>query len=152
MHTPGAAMSTLGQPKVGVMAVAALDLNPELELDVWNDPVTGENVEGFLAGVDVYVDGLDFFAFDARAQTFAACHRLGVPAVTAAPLGMGAALLTFMPGGMSFDDYFGWEGCNEEEKALRFMIGLAPRFVHDYLADPSRVNLRARKGPSTVMA
>jgi hypothetical protein len=65
---------------------------------------------------------------------------------------MGTALLNFMPGQMSFDDYFGWEGCDEEEKALRFMIGLAPRFLHDYVADPTRVDLRARRGPSTIMA
>lgn len=148
----GAAVSTVGQPKSEVMARLANDINPDAEIDVWTRPVDGGNVEQFLAGVDVYVDGLDFFAFDARQRTFAACRRLGIPAVTAAPLGMGTALLTFLPDGMSFDDYFGWDGCTEEEKALRFMIGLAPRLLHDYMADPSRVNLKARKGPSTIMA
>lgn len=148
----GAGVSTVGQPKAEVMARLAHDINPEAEIDVWTRPVDGANVEAFLAGVDVYVDGLDFFAFDARQRTFAACRRLGIPAVTAAPLGMGTALLTFVPDGMSFDDYFGWDGCNDEEKALRFMIGLAPRLLHDYMADPSRVDLKARKGPSTIMA
>lgn len=148
----GASVSALGRQKADVMAELARDINPALEIDVWNRPVDGTNVNAFLAGVDVYVDGLDFFAFDARARTFDACQRLGVPAVTAAPLGMGTALLNFMPGKMGFEDYFGWQGCNEEEKALRFMIGLAPRFLHDYVADPSRVDLRARRGPSTIMA
>jgi molybdopterin/thiamine biosynthesis adenylyltransferase len=148
----GASMSVLGRPKATVMGELARDINPELELDIWNRAVDGGNVVEFLRGVDIYVDGLDFFAFDARQRTFAACHQQGVPAVTAAPLGMGSALLNFMPGGMSFDDYFGWDGCTEEEKALRFMIGLAPRLLQDYLADPSRVDLKARKGPSTIMA
>jgi molybdopterin/thiamine biosynthesis adenylyltransferase len=148
----GASVSALGRPKAVVLAELARDINPDLEIDVWNRAVEPANVAEFLDGVDIYVDGLDFFAFDARQRTFAACHERGIAAVTAAPLGMGTAVLNFLPGAMSFDDYFGWEGCNDEEKALRFMIGLAPRLLQDYLADPSRVNLKARKGPSTIMA
>ena len=72
--------------------------------------------------------------------------------MTAAPLGMGAALLNFLPGGMSFEDYFCWQSQPDEERAIRFMIGLAPRLLHLFLADPSRVNLERREGPSTVMA
>lgn len=86
-------------------------------------------------------------------MTFASCHALGIPAVTAAPLGMGAAVLSFLPGGMSFEDYFGFAGQPEEELALRFMIGLSPRMLQrPYLVDPSTVDLAARRGPSTIMA
>lgn len=54
---------------------------------------------------------------------------------------------------MSFDDYFGLKDCPEEEMALRFLIGLSPAMLQrGYLVDPSRVNLAAKKGPSTVMA
>jgi len=41
----------------------ALDINPELKLTVFDQGVTSENVAAFLAGTDLYVDGLDFFAF-----------------------------------------------------------------------------------------
>lgn len=148
----GAAMSTLGQLKAEVMATMARDIQPEVQIDVWTRPVDAGNVSAFLDGVDLYVDGLDFFAFDARAAVFTACHRRGVPAVTVAPLGMGAALLNFLPGRMCFEDYFGWQGCDDNEKALRFMIGLAPRLLQDYLADPRFVDLAQRRGPSTAMA
>ena len=148
----GASMATLGLPKSAVLAGMARNINPELDLDEWRVAVDASNIEGFLAGVDVYVDGLDFFAFDARAAVFAACRRLGIPAVTAAPLGMGTALLNFTPGSMSFEDYFGWGASSDDERALRFMIGLAPRLLQDYLVDESRVDLAARRGPSTAMA
>jgi hypothetical protein len=106
----------------------------------------------FLIGVDAYVDGLDFFAFKARKTVFAACYDHSIPAVTAAPLGMGTALLSFMPGGMSFEEYFQWEGCSEAEQALRFLLGLAPSGLHgSYLVDPSSIDLAGKKGPSTVM-
>ena len=149
----GATVSTLAQPKLDVLATQALDINPELELSRYPQGVSAANIDDFLRGADVYVDGLDFFAFSARRATFAACHRLGIPAVTAAPLGMGSALLTFMPGGMSFEDYFQLEGCDETEQALRFLVGLAPAGLHrPYLVEPWRIDLAARRGPSTMIA
>lgn len=149
----GALMSTLGRPKVDVLLEMVTDINPELELRSFPRGVSDGNLDDFLAGVDVYVDGLDFFAFAARRATFAACQRLGIPAVTAAPLGFGTAVLVFLPGQMSFEDYFGLEGCDEEEMALRFLLGLSPAMVHAvYVADPSAVDLASRRGPSSIVA
>ena len=149
----GATVSTLGQNKLDVMIQQARDINPELEITGFADGVTQSNLGDFLDGVDLYIDGLDFFAFEARQQVFAACAAKGIPAVTAAPLGMGAAVLNFLPGGMSFDDYFCLEDGTEAEKPLRFLMGLAPaRLQMGYLVDPSTVDLANRKGPSTIMA
>lgn len=149
----GATMAHLGLPKARVMADMAQDINPELQITLFEEGVSARNLDAFLDGVDLYVDGLDFFVFQARRETFAACRRQGIPAVTAAPLGMGTALLNFLPDGMSFDDYFGLEGCPEEELGLRFLIGLSPAMLQRaYLVDPSRVDLNAKRGPSTVMA
>jgi molybdopterin/thiamine biosynthesis adenylyltransferase len=148
----GATMSTLGQPKVEVLAEMARDINPQLHLTRFPSGVSDHNMAAFLEGVDLYVDGLDFFAFGARQATFAACARLRIPAVTAAPLGMGTAVLTFMPGKMTFEEYFGWGSLPDEEKALRFLVGLAPAGLHGrYLVDPSSINLKERRGPSTIM-
>lgn len=149
----GANVSSLGQPKAQVLAAMARDINPELELRVFENGVDARNLDAFLDGVDLYVDGLDFFAFEARRLTFDACARKRVPACTAAPLGMGAAVLNFMPGdGMSFEDYFGWGSLPDEEKALRFLVGLAPAALHGrYLVDPSTVSLAERRGPSTII-
>lgn len=148
----GAMMSSLDEPKADVLMRMAKDINPELDIRAFTDGVNRDNLTDFLAGVDVYVDGLDFFAFSARQSTFAACAALGVPAVTAAPLGMGTAVLSFLPGRMSFEDYFRWGDLPDDEKALRFLLGLAPAGLHGgYLVEPSAVNLAERRGPSTVM-
>jgi len=149
----GAFVSSLGRPKAEVLAAMVADINPECELRVFGEGVSAGNLEDFLGGADLYVDALDFFAFDIRRAVFAACHRMGIPAVTAAPLGLGAAVLVFQPDGMSFEEYFQLEGCDEEEMAVRFLIGLSPAMLQfGYLADPSRVNLGERRGPSTVAA
>jgi molybdopterin/thiamine biosynthesis adenylyltransferase len=149
----GATVSHLGQPKLDVMAKAARDINPELELRLFAEGVTPSNLDSFLDGADLFVDGLDFFALDIRRQVFDACQARGIAVVTAAPLGMSAALLLFLPGGPSFEDYFRLEGASVAEKALRFLVGLAPGLLQrPYLADAAAVDLENRRGPSTVMA
>lgn len=149
----GATVSTLGLEKATVLAAMAKDINPELDIQVFSQGVDASDPSNFLRGADLYIDGLDFFAFAARQATFAACAAAGIPAVTAAPLGMGSALLTFMPGKMSFDEYFLWGDLPDDEKALRFMVGLAPAGLHrPYLVEPTAVNLAERRGPSTFMA
>ena len=123
-----------------------------MDIQIFPDGVNQANLTDFFKNVDLYVDGLDFFAFSARQATFAACASLGVPAITAAPLGMGTALLNFMPGDMTFEEYFQWGDLPEEEKALRFLLGLAPSGLHrPYLVDPSAINLSERRGPSIIM-
>jgi molybdopterin/thiamine biosynthesis adenylyltransferase len=149
----GAVMASLGRPKVDVLDEMAREINPEINIRKFPEGVSTANLDDFLEGVDLYVDGLDFFAFDARRATFAACARMRIPAITAAPLGMGTAVLTFLPGGMSFEDYFCLEGCDEEEMAIRFLLGLSPGMLQrSYLVDPSRVNLAEHRGPSTIAA
>jgi molybdopterin/thiamine biosynthesis adenylyltransferase len=149
----GALVSTLGRPKSEVLVEMARDINPELDIRVFPKGVSTDNLDDFLRDADIYVDGLDFFAFAARRNTFAVCHAKGIPAVTAAPLGMGTAVLNFLPGQMSFEEYFRLEGHDEAEQSVRFMMGLSPAMLQrPYLVDPSAVDFLARKGPSTINA
>ncbi len=149
----GAFMSTVGANKLDVMERMARDVNPEAQVGTFSAGVTSDNLDAFLDGVDVYVDALDFFAMDARRMVFKACADRGIPALTAAPLGMGVAFLYFRPGGMSFEEYFRVEGQERNEQFARFIAGLSPAMLQrNYLAVPEAVNFAERRGPSTAMA
>ena len=149
----GAFMPFMGHPKIDTVAQMARDINPEIDLGLYPHGVSPENVDEFLRDVDVYVDGLDFFALPARRMVFAKCREKGIPALTAAPLGMGAAFLYFSPTGMSFEDYFKVEGHDEQEQYARFIAGLSPAMLNrDYLVAPEAVNFQEKRGPSTIMA
>jgi molybdopterin/thiamine biosynthesis adenylyltransferase len=149
----GAMVSTLDQPKIDVLAAMALDINPELGIERFPMGVEAERIDAFLKDVDLYVDGLDYFALDIRRKVFARCAELGIPAITAAPLGMGVALLNFLPGSMTFEQYFQLDGLSPDEQAIRFLLGLSPRMLQiAYLVDRSRVDFASKRGPSTVMA
>ncbi len=149
----GATMNTIGRNKIDVMIEMARSINPEIKIKAFNKGVTTENMKEFFNGVDAYVDALDFFAFKIRGEVFDYCFENKIPASTAGPIGMGAALLNFMPGQMSFRDYFQWKKTDSDiELGVKFLLGLTPKASHlSYLVDPTAIDLANRKGPSTPM-
>ncbi|WP_409934824.1 ThiF family adenylyltransferase [Rheinheimera sp. MMS21-TC3] len=149
----GAKMSTLGESKLDTVVKMVLDINPEAYISTFSEGINEQNIEEFLSGVDVYIDGLDFFALKIRSLMFKKAYAAGVPAITAAPLGMGVSNLNFLPGKMTFEEYFLFDGASETEQYLRFFVGLSPARLHSaYLVVPESINLPERKGPSTIMA
>ncbi len=145
----GATVDSIGRPKLDVMAEMALAINPELEITHFPEGVTDGNINEFLDGAELFVDGFDFFALGIRRRVFVRAAELGIPAVTAAPIGFGTGYLAFVPGSMTFEEYFRLEGQPENEQYLRFLMGVAPRGLHRaYLVDPSRINLAEKRGPS----
>ncbi len=149
----GAVCSSLKMPKIDVLARMAKDINPEMEISEFSNGITEANLDNFLDGADVYVDGIDFFALEIRRKIFSACASKGIPALTAAPLGMGVAFLYFRPGGMTFEEYFQLEGHSRFEQFVRFIAGLSPAMLQrDYLVVQSAVNFLEERGPSTIMA
>jgi molybdopterin/thiamine biosynthesis adenylyltransferase len=148
----GATMSSLGESKTSVLSRMAKDINPEIRLLEFDNGISDDNVREFLSGVDLFIDGFDFFAIDIRRRTFELCRELGITAVTAAPIGMGAAFLAFTPDGMSFEEYFRFEGKSELRQYINFLLGMAPNGMHRaYLVDPARVDLANKKGPSSII-
>ncbi len=148
----GAMMSTIKLSKIDVLSNMALDINPELQIKKFESGVTQDNVDDFLEGVDIYIDGLDFYVLDIRRKVFARCAELNIPAITAAPFGMGSGFLIFMPGKMTFEDYFCFEGLNAIDQQINFAVGLVPKGLHkSYLIDPSRFDFSKHMAPSTFM-
>jgi molybdopterin/thiamine biosynthesis adenylyltransferase/nitroreductase len=148
----GAKTSQLGRSKLDVMIEEVKNINPYLEISRFPDGVGKHNLKAFLDGVDIVVDGIDFFNFDARRMVFNKARTMGIHVITAGPLGYGAALLVFAPGqGMSFDDYFDiHDGMSSDDKLLAFMAGLAPRAAHRHYMDARAVDFHNHQGPSLV--
>lgn len=148
----GASCSTMGLPKLDVMARQVLDINPEADLKLMPNGLSLDNIDDFLDGVDLYMDSLDIFALDIRRRVFARCRERGIPAVTAAPMGMGTAMLAFHPQGMSFEDYFALDGFAFEDQILKFIVGVSPSMQQrHYLLERGSVNLFKKKVPSTAI-
>jgi hypothetical protein len=101
----------------------------------------------------VLVDGIDFFALKARRMVFREARARGIWAVTAGPLGFSSAYLIFSPTGMSFDEYFDFDGASDPfDELVSFLVGLAPRATHRTYIDFSRVDPATGRGPSAGLA
>lgn len=147
----GANITTYGVKKLDAIVKMAKEINPDVEIKTFPEGINSDNIDEFLQDVDCYVDSLDFFALDARKLVFDLCAQKHIPATTAAPIGMGTAYLNFLPGKMSFEEYFRLNGYSENEQYLRFFLGLTPSAIQQaYLVDPSRLDLANKKGPSTI--
>ncbi|MBU4334371.1 MAG: ThiF family adenylyltransferase [Candidatus Omnitrophica bacterium] len=149
----GASMDTVGLNKAAIMKDMALAVNPHLKIKVFEDGVTDDNIDEFLSGADVLVDGIDFFAFYMRRKVFNKAREKGMYTVTAGPLGFGSALLVFSPDGMVFDEYFDIKDeMSYEDKLIAFAVGLAPASIHMGYLDLNKVDLSSGKGPALVSA
>ncbi len=149
----GSDLGSFGRPKLDVMIEHALGINPFLNLRCLRQGLVPDNLEEFLEGVDILVDGLDFFVQDLRRKLFNLALSKGIPVITAGPMGYSCALLVFMPGGMNYDTYFGVSDATPPmERLIRFALGLAPRATHLSYIDRRFISLREKRGPSVGSA
>ncbi len=145
----GAFLHTLGRNKADAMADMALGINPQLNLRILDSCVDEYNVDRFLEGVDIVVDGIDFFEIDARRMVFDEARKRGLYVVTSGPIAYGASLQVFDPNGMSFDEYFGIEpGMTLKERLEAFYRGATPKPPHELGIDPSKIDFDRGKGPA----
>ena len=71
--------ATIGQLKVESARARLCDLNPDIQIDVYNEPFTSENAMRIAAQFDILIDGTDNFA--TRYLTNDVCVFLGKPNV-----------------------------------------------------------------------
>ena len=149
----GALCSTLGCEKSEVMQRMALDINPAADVKTFREGVTANTIAAFLEGVDVVVDGLDYFAVAARDLLYRAAHERRLPVVAAGPIGASAALLVFVPGGMTWHQYFAMDLARDViDQYVLFAIGTAPKATHMPYLDRRYVSLAEKRGPSLSLA
>jgi molybdopterin/thiamine biosynthesis adenylyltransferase len=144
-------ISNLNKDKTQVIAEAIKDINPEAEIERFNEGINLENMDEFLNDVDVICDGLDLYASDLRSPLYELAHKKGVYVVSAGPFGMGTSVMAFSPQKMSFNQYFDLDkpGLTVEAKIIRFLMGMAPTLMHrKYVASPDDVDLFGGKLPS----
>jgi molybdopterin/thiamine biosynthesis adenylyltransferase len=147
----GAMSSTIDNKKVEVMKRTLLDINPFADIRSFGF-IDKDNVDSFLEDIDIVIDGMDFFEIETRRLIFRKAREKGIPVVTAAPIGFGSSVLLFTEKGMSFDEYFAiTDAMSEEEKYIRFGVGLCPSLLQKSYYSPKKINLKDHLAPSSVV-
>ena len=149
----GALASSLGKEKLEVMSAMVRDVNPEIRLKTWREAIGPENVRGFLRGADLVIDSVDAFSVAARRVIFNTAREMGIPVITAGPIGFGCALITFLPHSMPFDRYFDYrEDQDPNDQFAAFIAGLVPGLKPLRYLDTGEVDPGKRRGPSSGAA
>jgi molybdopterin/thiamine biosynthesis adenylyltransferase len=149
----GAMASTVGKLKASVMAEKVKDINPGADVRVFDVAIGADNVDQFLADVDVVVDALDVFAMDARRLIYRRAKELGIPVLFTAPIGFSAAMFFFAPDGMDCDTFFGFnDEMPNNEMVLYFLAGIGGVGPHLKYMDVTKIDPTTGGAPSVGMA
>lgn len=128
----GAFGQTMGRPKLDVYVELARSINPDLEIECFPAGITGDNLEGFLAGANVYVGVIDVEkGNDVKAMTPPLLEKHNLPMFTCGAIGFGALLVAHEPGGMMPEEF--WRLVQERSAGSR---GLLPSFLGDLFDRP----------------
>ncbi|MZP29997.1 ThiF family adenylyltransferase [Heliobacterium undosum] len=103
----GASPSTVGRPKIDVLAQMAREINPQVDIQTYPEGLTEENLDRFLDGADAVVDAIDFLNPQIRKSLIVAARAQGLYVFLAPALGFGASLVVFSPTGPTYDEFFG---------------------------------------------
>ncbi len=143
--------STFGKKKGEVMMNTLRDINPFLHIRTFGY-ITEKNVDDFLEGVTILVDGIDFFEFDIRRLVFNKARAKGITVITAAPVGFGSSVIVFTKDSMSFDDYFNVSDTTPDElKPFHFGIGLTPSLLQRSYFAPQTIKMGEHVAPSSIL-
>lgn len=149
----GATAHSLHQNKAEAVRDRILSINPSAVVEIFRDPVSKANADKFVFGCDLVLDGIDFYAIEARRALFDAARYAQLPAMTAAPLGFSATLQVYLPNkGMSFDEFFNFQKNDTyAEQILKFLVGLAPKGLQRSYMDLSFADGEQQTGPSSIL-
>ena len=120
--------STLGQPKADVTAKGIKDINPSINVSVFREGVTKENLDSFLEGCDFLHEVIDYSTPEMKIAIHRKAREKRIITTSAAIIGTGVATLVFHPDGMSFEEYFKYK----DEKEWRQSIDDICRTYPDY--------------------
>ena len=146
-------VSNYNKNKAEVICNLIKDINPEASVKIISGGIKDSQVQEFVDDIDIYFDGLDFFSLDIRRKVINTVIAAKKFSITTAPVGTGASTVIFSGDSMSFDQYFGYhENMEPTEKAVRFLLGLAPSLQHvSYVVDRSKANMEEQRLPSLPM-
>lgn len=116
---PGATTLTMGRPKLDVYVEWAKTINPSIELELYPQGITVDNIEEFLQGTDIHIAVIDIEkGKDVKEKGEKLARDRGIPIFTAMAVGFGAAIINYHPQGMTPADFWSKAAGNGQNGGL----------------------------------
>ena len=127
----GAYVDTIGQNKAEVIAQELLRINPFLKVVVVPEALDETNIPAFLQGVDVVIDGIEFFELNAVLALHREATTNGIPIFTAQAAMEISTYTSFLPHSEKFEDLITTDGKLDIRKAIALCFPVLPKSLTD---------------------
>jgi len=125
----GSATSNIGHNKAGILGRHFKDINPKLELDIFNEGVLPENTDRFLEGAEAVIDGTDFSKMSATIHMYRAAREKGICVFNPNAIGFGVNVFVFGPDTVSLEDHIGLSSGIDPRMALLKLVPYLPGYI-----------------------
>jgi molybdopterin/thiamine biosynthesis adenylyltransferase len=123
------ATSNIGKNKAETLGEHFKDINPELNLEVFNDGCIPGNVEKFVGGANILIDGTDLSDLNAAVRMYDTARKNGICVVNPNAIGFGVNVFVFGPKTVSFKDYLGFASAINPKLALAKLVPYMPKYA-----------------------
>lgn len=127
--------STIGKNKAEAVAEYIEDINPSVNIEVFNNGITKENASEFVEGSTLLIDETEFTLQSLGVILAREARMKNIPTLTALNIGFGAMVTTFRPYGTTLEKVLGFkesqsiDDISQAEVALDRWLPYLPAYI-----------------------
>jgi len=121
--------SNVGQNKAEVLGRHFKAINPHLKLDIFKEGVLLENMEKFVGGAEVIIDGTDFSNMEATVAMYVEAQKNNICVINPNAIGFGVNVFVFGPATVSLEKFLGLSSGVDPRIALLKLVPYIPSYV-----------------------
>lgn len=130
-----ATFNNIGVNKAVAVGKELCSINPYLEVRVYKEGVTVDNVSEFVSNADVIIDEIEFTYPEISVMLAREARRQNKYVFTGANIGWGASVICFAPDGMTFEEFFDYDEVTHSIDATRYAKQVPGYIDRKMLAD-----------------
>jgi len=116
--------STLGQNKAHVVAAGIKDINPDIEVKVFDEGVHPDNLGEFVEGSTLIIDETEFTLHGLAVGIAREARKRKVPNLTALNIGFGTVVTTYHPDGPLLEERLGFKATDSIDFIASREVGI----------------------------
>lgn len=126
----GATIGNIGRNKSEVVGEELQKIRPELEVEVYKEGITTNNVTNFVKGCDLIIDEIEYTKPSISIQLHQQARKEGIDVLVGLTLGFGVLIFRYTPKGITFEETIGYQdGQSDDQFDMLKLIPAVPKYV-----------------------
>jgi len=117
--------STIGENKAEAVASYVQEINPNINVRIFNTGINSENVEEFVGGSNLVIDETEFTLHSLAVILAREARKWNVPNLTAFNIGFGAVATTYQPKGKTLESRLGFKEDQDIKEIAESQVSLS---------------------------